>query len=334
MDPSEEKKDIQTSSKKKSYLRPAGIGLLLIVIAMALFFYLRPDSASELPPPLVSETATETSSETENTAEEEQVVEKETATSNLPETEAESASVLPMDIAPDVTAQAPLTPPVTEELQPAKTIEDKALSGCSLATDNIDTFYKNLDSHQYFKAYNIPPPSKDHFNELIQKLLANPPKVTGETDDLYTILRNTAHFFRISGKDNILMLKGVLNSERQFLEKLLSDYYLLLSSPDCSKIPYVSNISRDGLYEYACFFLNTMGGRLYLFRRDSLSRMAVTYYAILLIDQANQQNKNKHGISLKSAISMLISEMESGGAALQKSDLYLDTLYDLKEKYQ
>ncbi len=39
--------------------------------------------------------------------------------------------------------------------------------------------------------------------------------------------------------------------------------------------------------------------------------MVVTYYAILIIDQANRQQNNRHGIALKSAVDMLISEMET-----------------------
>ncbi len=38
---------------------------------------------------------------------------------------------------------------------------------------------------------------------LLQKLLDNPPVVIGETDDLFTLFQNTAHFFRILGKENI-----------------------------------------------------------------------------------------------------------------------------------
>lgn len=130
------------------------------------------------------------------------------------------------------------------------------------------------------------------------------------------------------------MLKGILDSERGLLEDILANYYFLISTSDCSDTPYVLNIDQDALYEYACFFLNTMGGRLYLFRRDSLSRMVVTYYAIAIINQANNQNNNRHGIDLKSSIDMLIAEMEAGGSTLKKQESYLDTLYTLKERYQ
>ena len=223
-----------------------------------------------------------------------------------------------------------LEPEKTPEVQE----EQELTTVCSEPEKQLDLFYRHLDKQPYIQAYNLQESSEVHFEKLIQKLLANPPKVTRESDDLYTILRNTAHFFRISGKDNILMLKGILNSEKASLEQILADYYYLITTPECIHSKYAKNINGDALYEYACFFLNTMGGRLYLFRRDSESRMVVTYYAILLVDQANRQQNNRHGIALKSAINMLISEMESGGSKMKGAEEYLDTLYDLKEEYQ
>ncbi|HID03398.1 MAG TPA: hypothetical protein EYP18_09355 [Desulfobacterales bacterium] len=207
------------------------------------------------------------------------------------------------------------------------------ISICDKPVKQLDAFYTHLDKQAYMSGFKISEPSKNHFSDLIKKLLANPPQVTRESDDLYTILKNTAHFFRISGKDNILMLKGILDNEKASLEQILADYYLLVSSPDCNNTNY-GNVDKDALYEYACFFLNTMGGRLYLFRRDSLSRMVVTYYAILLVDEANVQNNNRHGIALRAVVDMLISEMEVGGSSLKDSEIYLDRLYGLKEKYQ
>ena len=85
---------------------------------------------------------------------------------------------------------------------------------------------------------------------------------------------------------------------------------------------------------YSGFFLNTMGGRLYLFRRDSMSRMVVNFYAILIIDQATREGKNKYGIPIREAINSLIDEIESSKIALQMRDYYLDSLYEMKEKYQ
>ncbi len=337
MDPSEEKKDSPQNRQKKSYIIPAVLILLILACTAGAFLYLRPEKTME-PVPDETKGTTSHSSEEEALLRNPPPAPPKQSSLSKQSTEAAEAAVPAevSDIEEKTVEKAPVVTRKTAETAPPAEQSPAAAdpSGCLQATRQITDFYTTLDGRDYFKAYNVSPSSREHFTALIKKLLANPPKVTGETDDLYTILRNTAHFFRITGKDNVLMMKGVLNSERKSIEKLLANYYTLLSSPDCKTSSYVADLNRDGLYEYACFFLNTMGGRLYLFRRDSLSRMVVTYYAILLIEQANEQNRNSHGISLKPAVNMLISEMETAGSALQHSDVYLDTLYDLKEKYQ
>ena len=247
------------------------------------------------------------------------------------------------DPSPGIPSQKNTSPAADEELAvmpvplpefKQETHRSEAISVCENPSKKIDQFYKHLDKQSYMAGFKLDSSSSSHFVALSKKLLANPPQVTRESDDLYTILKNTAHFFRVSGKKNILMMKGILDNEKGSIEEILASYYFLLTTPDCSMTTYARGIDKDALYEYACFFLNTMGGRLYLFRRDSLSRMVVTYYAILLVDQANTENNNRHGIALKTPVNMLISEMETGGSALKHSETYLDKLYDLKEKYQ
>ena len=210
---------------------------------------------------------------------------------------------------------------------------DQDLS-CNELADNVDAFFDTLDSRQYIRDFKLESPSSVYFPELIQKLVDNPPIVSGETDDLFTILQNTAHFFRIIGKKNILVLKGILDRERATFEQTLFDFYNLTKQPECLNTRFNLEIGQDPLYSYAGFFLNTMGGRLYLFRRDSMSRMVVNFYSILIIERANREGRNKYGIALKDAIDNLIIEIESSRIKLQMRDFYLDTLYDLKVKYQ
>ncbi|MGI9536263.1 MAG: hypothetical protein ACR2PB_04275 [Desulfocapsaceae bacterium] len=205
---------------------------------------------------------------------------------------------------------------------------------CSGLADNVESFFNTLDTRDYIKEFQLDSPSAIYFPELIQKLVDNPPIVSGETDDLFTILQNTAHFFRIIGKKNILVLKGILDREQATFEQILADFYQLTGDPDCLKDRFNLTIGQDPLYAYAGFFLNTMGGRLYLFRRDSMSRMVVNFYAILIIEKANQEGRNKHGIDIKDSIDSLIIEIESSRIKLKMRDFYLDTLYDMKVKYQ
>lgn len=205
--------------------------------------------------------------------------------------------------------------------------------GCDKRCGRIESFYSQLDEQAYVKAYKLSQPSEEHFRNLIVKLSQNPPVITRETDDLFTILKNTAHFFRIIGKNNIQLIKGILDQEKDSIEGILADYYAISNDPECLKKNMGIELPEKALYNYAGFFLNTMGGRLYLFRRDSFSRLPVSYYSILIIDQANRQGKNSDGIDIRPSITALISEIENTGNRLKLKDTYLDTLYELKERY-
>ncbi len=346
MDPSEEKKETKKAAQKNHpYVLPAVLLLVLLGSIGGIYLFLNSSSPPPLavPEPIIEESAPtpaptvdppKGSPSSEFT--EPSVIQEETIVDLAEDTDSfDTSALLSADeqqlTNPAIeTAEESVTPEETSEIQE----EQELNTVCSKPEKQLDLFYSHLDKQPYIQAYNLQERSEVHFGKLIQKLLANPPKVTRESDDLYTILRNTAHFFRISGKDNILMLKGILHTEKASLEQILANYYFLITTPECIHSKYAKNINGDALYEYACFFLNTMGGRLYLFRRDSESRMVVTYYAILLVDQANRQQNNRHGIALKSAINMLISEMENGGSKMNGVENYLDILYNLKEEYQ
>lgn len=202
------------------------------------------------------------------------------------------------------------------------------------AIDKIKAFYQHLDQQQYIQARHLDAPSHIYLTRLIQKLLDTPPVVTRETDDLLTILKNSTHLFRILGKDNILLSKEILIHEKNKTEEFMANYFLLAEHPEAFDKELSLTIPEDALYQYACFFLNTMGGKLYLSRRDSLTRMLVSYYAIVLIHRSNTQGKNANGIQLQPTLDLLTSEIEEGGNSLHYKEAYLDTLYDLKEKYQ
>jgi hypothetical protein len=199
--------------------------------------------------------------------------------------------------------------------------------------DEINSFYANLDQQPYVQSLAQKESSKVYFSNLLQKLIDNPPVVHRETDDLITLLRNTAHFFRILGKDNINILKETLDEEKDSFEHILKSFYGLTYQPEFLKKEYSLSIPPDVRTDYAAFFLNTMGGRLYLLRRDPTTRMVINFYAIITIDRANNEGNGGHGIDVRPLILSLIDEIENGGGRLQLKDEYLDVLYDLQEKY-
>ncbi|MCW5213810.1 hypothetical protein VU13_00520, partial [Desulfobulbus sp. US5] len=150
----------------------------------------------------------------------------------------------------------------------------------------------------------------------------------------YTILTNTAHFFRILGKDNMRLLRKVLKQETTDFEDVAAEIYRLSTGKEqCVSGNKRLEIPFTAAYEYAGFFLNTLGGRSYLFRRDSGTRLLVNYYAVLILDQANKKHLNRYGLDIGEQLPWLIQEMEANNRLTQR-EKYLDKLYELAENYQ
>ncbi len=232
------------------------------------------------------------------------------------------------------TAQLKILPPQQKDVQP--TTNDIALNksgDCKETADQLHRFFLKIDDQEYIKSFNLQTSLETHFITLIGQLLDNAPVVSRETDDLYTLLTNTAHFFRIIGKNNIILIKTILGKERDQVEDITQNFHHLISIKSCAEEQFKLKTSIEKTYEYAAFFLSTMGGRSYLFRRESRSRLLVNYYAILIVEQANDLELNYHGINLKEYLPFLIQEIENSNQLVYK-ELYLDNLYTLLEKYQ
>jgi len=204
---------------------------------------------------------------------------------------------------------------------------------CTLLAGKLHGFFSHINTEEYIKPFELNEPSQSYFTSLAYRLLDNPPVVSRESDDLYTILKNMAHFFRVIGKDNILLMKTILDRERDKIEDVASELYQWTSIKSCRNDQFQFTAPLAKMYEYAGFFLNTMGGRSYLFRRDSRSRLLVNYYSILIVENANEKEMNRHGIDISLLIPQLINEIEFSNQLIYKEN-YLDQLYNLLEKYQ
>lgn len=225
------------------------------------------------------------------------------------------------------TEEEPTSPQAVEENGPQQENSPQFFK------NEIEQFYAQLDQQDYLQDFGVEEKSRPYLSKLLQKLADNPPVVLRETDNLYTLLKNSSHFFRVLGKKNIQILKGLVDRDPPRLERILKAYYDLRS--DSGQLPEEFGLSlpSESLTAYAGYFLNSMGGRLYLFRRPPGTRMLVSYYAILIIDQANSAGNQPLGIDLRPAINALIKEMEDGGTSLQFRQQYLETLYRLEGKY-
>ncbi|MDF1613596.1 hypothetical protein [Desulfurivibrio dismutans] len=205
---------------------------------------------------------------------------------------------------------------------------------CQQVSDQIQEFFAHLDRRGYIGQRELPTDSLTHFKHLTERLLANPPAVSGETDDIYTVLSNTAHLYRMLGLKDLWLLKEVIQEERADLENILALLYRWsIIAEECQNSSLQLALPLPALYEYAGFFLNTLGGRSYLFRRDTRIRLLTTYYSVLILDRANEEGINRHGLDIRPAIGSLLAELPAAETLRQREE-YLGRLLELQNKYR
>lgn len=194
-------------------------------------------------------------------------------------------------------------------------------------------FVNEIGTREYFTKMGGNETSLANFSSLLQRVNDNPPIVLRESDDLLSLLKNIAHFFRIAGRTSTEMLAELLKEENANLEGIAADAYaLLLEKNELEKL-FSVHINDQTAYTYACYFLNSFGGRMYLFRRLPNQRLLATYYSLLIVDMASQKNENSNGVDIRQALDMLILEMEKSGDLLKNREEYLASLTEMKKRY-
>ena len=142
-----------------------------------------------------------------------------------------------------------------------------------------------------------------------------------------------AYFYRILGPKRIKLIREILKNEADIMEQLIATFFAYFYQDDRCKDNIFGNASAEVFYTYASFLLNTLGGRSYLFRRESIIRALVSYYCVLFIDRANDEKVNIYGIDIRPYINFSMFDIVNRKDLLYQKQ-YLDKLVSLKEKYQ
>ncbi len=204
---------------------------------------------------------------------------------------------------------------------------------CQKIIGQVAAFFQYLDSKAYLIWPGINMRAEELFDEIFMKLSASPPTNVGEMEDLYSLVRNVTHFYRVLGKERIVLIKEILNSEAAVVEPAMAVMFLWQTTCRQGKRPDKEHAHLSTLYQYASFFLNTLGGRSYLLRRESKLRMLVNYYALLAVDMANDAKINAYGIDIRPHLDYLFYDINNQKGLLYR-ERYLTRLAILQDKYQ
>jgi len=193
----------------------------------------------------------------------------------------------------------------------------------------VKAFFSYLDGRDYLQAYSLEGGCYAQYLQAVEALSAYPPKVSGETESLYEMLKNVSYFYRVIGKKRVQAAAEVLKNERDAMESAMRVFYLWYTGPsDRLK----GRLSLPVMYAYASYLLDTFGGRSYLMRRDSRVRLLATYYCILVVDRASDQQMNPNGIDIRPLIAAAARDMRSHTGLVHQKQ-YLLELERLGRKY-
>ena len=197
----------------------------------------------------------------------------------------------------------------------------------------INSFFSYLDQQQYITPNKYFPGTKEQFEQIVKILARQPPVVPRETDSISDVLKNVFYFYRVLGKERITLIKDILENESDIIEPLMNTFYSWSSSIDEHAKSELIQPSIKQLYVYACFFLETLGGRSYLFRRDSKVRFLALYYCVLTIDQSNIDGINSNGIDIRPYLKVILEDI-TYQKGLNYKNQYFIKLEILRKKYR
>jgi hypothetical protein len=246
--------------------------------------------------------------------------------------------------APEKTSPAQKEPPAKAGPEPAPTQApvvsqqivqqepERPEDFCKRIEKDLRDFFTYLNAKDYIRHIEEGNDTFDHFIGILSRLASKLPIPAGESADSTVLNRNVYHLFRVLEKRDIRLIREVIANESETLEMNVELFYRWLTLGDQCPDPEGLRPSQEALYHYAGFFLNTIGGRSYLFRRPLRLRLLGTYYSLLIVHEADKEGRNLYGIDPYPHLTPLGKEIALyNGFRFQQA--YLENLKEIETYY-
>jgi hypothetical protein len=203
---------------------------------------------------------------------------------------------------------------------------------CAEAEADLARLCVAFDSREYVANVELPGGVCGLIQQTADELAARPPRIASELKSYEAILSNVFHLFRVLGRERMQLLLRLVAEEDGLSEPAAMTLYRWLVSRESCARSGRTPVRRDALYDYGTFLFQTMGGQAYLRRRTPGTEALASFYALLLIDRAVEQNHNPHGIDLRREIRRTRELVES--EPLLFRERYLAQLEQLAARWE
>ena len=232
----------------------------------------------------------------------------------------------------DILVQSPSLSEPQERLEEVESKGMKVEDECQKMEKDLQEFFTYLDAKDYIRELRIKEGTFNHFLKIIRSLSLNPPIPAGEGLNYDMIISNIYHFYRALELKDLTLIKLILKNEADTMEINLALFYKwLMSNDECGQKEGIPP-TLDTLYRYAGFLVNSIGGRAYLFRRETRLRLLLYYYSLLIIHEADKKKMNNFGVDITPFLEPLAEEIENYQFLYFRKE-YAGRLINLKDYY-
>lgn len=287
--------------------------LLLILALAGLCYYLYPQMEPELKKVLRPKKVTPV--QPERLTKKEPRIEK--VTEKAPQTFAVPKKEEPLERQPEQQSvqppwQLPWQRPEQQPVQQPEKVAPKPAPQediCMKIEKEMEAFFNYLDEKSYVLQLDPARDSYARFKDMLKRCSVRAPVPAGEGMDPEILIRNLYHFFRVLGREDLKLIRRVLANERDSMEYILAMLYKWITLDDRCPDPESLRPSLSVRYQYAGFFLNTTGGRAYLYRRTQGLRLLASFYCLLIVHDADKNGENLYGLDVVPYIAPLKEEI-------------------------
>ena len=232
----------------------------------------------------------------------------------------------------DILAQSPPLSASQERLEEVESKAMKVEDECQKMEKDLQEFFTYLDTKDYIRELRIGEGTFNHFIKIIRALSLDPPIPAGEGLNYDMIINNIYHFYRALELKDLTLIKLILKNEADTMEINFALFYKwLMSNDECGQKEGIPP-TLDTLYRYAGFLVNSIGGRSYLFRRETRLRLLLYYYGLLIIHEADKKKMNNFGVDITPFLEPLAEEIENYQFLYFRKE-YAGRLINLKDYY-